>query len=374
MRPITRNSLPSDPIATAKYPAFSPRPLSAGVPGDLSGGIDPGREFVLAERPTTPGMRDAVNVWIEEQSGAFGMRIGVEALAEEWDNQLVWLDIAFPSGRVLSLRDESGPTHPALDDQGNPTVRGSGGVRFQCVEPFRHWTATFKGMVPETTAMDLINEVWPQEPPMTEVTFDIEMHMAAPPWAPGSLLGAGDKTLQGEQAEFISPRYEQLFRCHGTLRIGDETYDFSGPGLRIRRQGVRKFEGFWGHCWQSAVFPSGKGFGFNTFPPREDGKPSYNEGYIFDGSGVLIPARAVEVPWLSALTPKGDNVAFVLETDDGKVAVEGTTFINTRSRHTGQLPDGFPIVQQAHAHYRWDGEETVGMVERSSLPHVFRQS
>ncbi|WP_317930455.1 hypothetical protein [Halioxenophilus sp. WMMB6] len=338
---------------------------------DLTGGINQEREFVLPQRPTTADLRDAVNVWIEERSGAFALRIGVEALAEKWDNQLVWLDIAFPDGRVLNLRDESGPTHPALDAQGRPTIRGSGGVSFQCLEPFKHWRVTFSGQAPETTAMDLIQGVWPEQPPMTQVTLAIDMHMAVPPWAPGSMLKKSDTTLNGEQAEFISPRYEQLFRCQGSMQVGDQTYPVNGNGLRIRRQGVRKFEGFWGHCWQSAVFPSGKAFGFNTFPPRQDGEPSYNEGYVFNGSGVLKPARVIQVPWITELKTQGDDVSFVLATDEGEISVEGKTFINTRSRAPGQLPPGFPIVQQAHAIYRWNGEETVGMVERSSLPEVF---
>lgn len=339
---------------------------------DLSGGIDPAREWVMAERPATEGMRDAVNVWIEEENGAFAMRIGVEALAEEWESQLVWLDIAFPDGRVFNLRDENGPTHSALDEQGNPTIRGSGGVSFRCVKPFEQWDVHFEGRVPETSAMDLIREVWPDEPPMSNVAFDISMHMAVPPWAPGSMLKSAKELVEGEQGTFISPRYEQLFRCAGSMKIGEQSYQFKGNGLRIRRQGIRKFEGFWGHCWQSAVFPSGKAFGFNSFPPRDDGKPSYNEGYVFDGSGVLKPARAIQIPWMDALNPHGDDVSCVLETEDGNVTIEGVTFINLRSRAPGQLPPSFPIVQQAHARYQWDGEETVGMVERSSKPEIIK--
>ena len=97
-----------------------------------------------------------------------------------------------------------------------------------------------------------------------------------------------------------------------------------------------------------------------------DGKPSYNEGYIFDGSGALKPARVIKVPWLAKLAPSGDDVSFVLETAEGKVSVRGETFANTRSRSHADLPADFPIVQQSHVRYRWDNEETVGMLERST--------
>jgi hypothetical protein len=335
---------------------------------DLTAGIEIAREHVYAECPEIPQTRDAVNVWIENGNGAFGMRIGIEAVAPKWEAHEFWLDIAFPDGRVISMRD-FGKTHAAIGAEGLPTIRGAGPLRFQCVRPFRTWTTSFRDQAPQMTAMDLINGTIPAEPVLKDVEFDIEMTMAVPAWVPGSLLVEAGKTLSsGVEGEFMSPRYEQLFRSNGTLRVGDERFEVNGNGLRIRRQGLRKFEGFWGHCWQSAIFPSGRAFGYNTYPPRADGKPSYNEGYIFDGDGKLQPARAVHIPWLTRLAPRGDDVSFVLETAQGLVSIQGETFANTRSRGSAVLPPDFPIVQQAHARYLWDGEESFGMVERSSPP------
>ncbi len=173
--------------------------------------------------------------------------------------------------------------------------------------------------------------------------------------------------MRGEQGTFLSPRFEQLCRANGFLEIDGVRQDFKGQALRIKRQGVRKFEGFWGHCWQSALFPSGRAFGINTFPPRADGKPNFNEGFVYFGDGVLKPARAVQMPWMRKLMTGGEDVPLVLETADGLVKIEGRTFVNCRSRGAGVLPASFPMVQQAHATYCWDGEEATGMVERSTL-------
>ncbi len=336
---------------------------------DLTGGLGADREFVLPSRPQTPGLRDAVNIWLASDHCRYGMRVGVEALTEEWDAHQLWLDFAFADGRVLSLRD-SGAVHDPRDDSGRPAIRGAGPVRFQCVTPFEKWTLGFVGMAAETSAAELARDAVPDDAPMTEVEFYIEMTMAVPPWEPGALLADAREALQGEQGEFMSPRYEQLFFAEGWYRAGVHHEDFRAKGLRIRRQGVRRFSGFQGHCWQSAVFASGRAFGFNIYPPRPDGQPSYNEGFVFDGERV-IPARAVEVPWLRTLRDRGDDVSFVLETVEGqRIAVRGETFINTRSRGHSTLPENFPVVQQAHARYLWDGEETCGMVERSSLPDL----
>src|SRR5206468_2926219 len=102
---------------------FRGEPMSQS--DSLSGGLPIEREYVFAECPQVPGTRDAVNVWLEEDRGAFGMRIGMEAAAPKWAAHEIWLDIAFPSGRVLSLRTE-GTTHPPIGPEGKPTILGAG--------------------------------------------------------------------------------------------------------------------------------------------------------------------------------------------------------------------------------------------------------
>jgi hypothetical protein len=340
---------------------------------DLSGGLPVEREHMYESCPERDGTRDAVNVWIEEDDAAFAMRIGVEAAAPKWDAHDIWLDIAFPDGRVLSLRGE-GPAHDPTGPEGKPTILGAGPLSFRCVEPFRTWRAHFEGQAQEIGTQALIDDPRSDfaEAPMRDVAFDIEMTMAVPPYVPGSMsTDAAARLKDGAEGDFMSPRYEQLFRAKGTLRIGSESRDFSGKGLRVRRQGYRKFEGFSGHCWQSALFPSGRAFAYCIYPPDADGKPGYAEGYIYDGTGAPKPARILEAPWLTRLTTGGDKVPCLLETDDGRVAIDGVSFVNTRSRGSTILPANFPIVQQAHVRYNWGGEETVGMMERSSTPDKF---
>jgi hypothetical protein len=134
--------------------------------------------------------------------------------------------------------------------------------------------------------------------------------------------------------------------------------------------------GILGHCWQSALFPSGRAFGYIAYPPRPDGQPTFNEGYLFAGDGELIPARVVEAPWLTKLQPRGEDVSVVLQTADGTVRIEGETVVSTHDiTEPSDIPADqlaklanwtFPALQQAGVRYRWDGEEAYGMLERSS--------
>lgn len=334
---------------------------------DLTGGLDASREYVFAQRPDNPEMRDAVNMWISDDRGVIGIpRFAVEALASKWDSHDLSVNIAFPNGRVLSVRS-SGPTHPQLDANGNAAIFGAGPLQYRCVEPFKTWVTTFKGTAAEMTTQNQIDGALPGKGDPVDVEFEVETTMAVPPFIQGQMSSdAATQLSGGAEKNFMGgDRFEQLFRAKGIVRIGSEVHRFNGSGLRIRRQGVRRIEGFWGHCWQSALFPSGRGFGYIAYPPRPDGSPSYNEGYIFEGDGKLIPARVVQAPWLRKLQ-KDQDVTLVLETASGRVTIEGETILGTFAMGRPEMPPDFPVLQQAGARYRWNGEETYGMIERSS--------
>ena len=143
---------------------------------DLSGGIDPAREYVFAARPENPEMRDSVSFWTVDDRGRFGLpRIGIEAVAANWDNHEIQLNIAFPDGRVYRLRG-AGPSLPPGGPDGTPTVLGAGGLAFRCVEPFGTWTMTYDGKAVQTSSSDLI--AGRADGPLVDIGVFVEATMA----------------------------------------------------------------------------------------------------------------------------------------------------------------------------------------------------
>jgi hypothetical protein len=55
----------------------------------------------------------------------------------------------------------------------------------------------------------------------------------------------------------------------------------------------------------------------------------------------------------------------VLQAEPGEVTIEGETIISVHATSHSAMPD-FPVLYQGGVRYRWDGEETFGMLERSS--------
>jgi hypothetical protein len=336
---------------------------------DLTGGLSDEREFVFATQPDDPEMRESVNAWIWDRGTAFGLpRIGVEAVADQWETHDLQGNMAFADGRTFNLSG-SGPVHEALGADGRARVLGAGPLSFELVDPFKHWKMHFDGLAVEGTVADQMAGRRLDGEPRVPVQIEVDIVAAVPPWENGALLPEAKRVLeeQDEGALMGGPRFEQLSRATGTLRVDGTEYPIDGGALRVRRQGVRRLGTFRGHAWQSALFPSGRGFGYIVYPPRDDGRSTYNEGYLFEGDGQLVPAWVVDAPWLRRLQPSGEDVSVVLETKKGTTRIEAQSVVSCFHAMGGIGPgtEGFPVLQQGIVRFTLDGESANGMMERS---------
>ena len=299
---------------------------------DLTGGVDLSSDHFLAERPDDPQFRESASVWISDDTGVIGLpRIGIEAVAESWDNRGLQVNVAFPDGRAVVVR-EAGVGRSPVDDDGVCRTFAAGGLEFRHVDPFKVLTVAFEGTAIDTTAAALAHGEH-GDAPHVPLKVEVELTIAAPPWVPGTLSEeAAEVFHQGFAGAFISPRYEQLCTTRGTVQVGSDEWCFTGTGLRIHRQGLRDVGGFWGHCWPSALFPSGRGFGGLAFPERPDGEPTYNEAYVFDGER-MIPATLVDAPWLRRRQPTRKTS----RSPYGRSTATSRSRVRRSSRRTWQL-------------------------------------
>src|SRR5687767_14806504 len=83
-------------------------------------------------------MRESVNAWIWDDGVAFGMpRIGIEAVADQWDTHDVQLNMAFADGRVFNIFSP-GKIHDPIGADGKARVLGAGPLSFELVDPYEH--------------------------------------------------------------------------------------------------------------------------------------------------------------------------------------------------------------------------------------------
>jgi hypothetical protein len=347
---------------------------------DWYGGLEPELDYMLPGKPDDPEMRESASIWLYEENGEFAFpRNGIEAVGATWENHRYDCNFAFKGGRVLR-ESTTGPTHPSLGPDGRNSILGAGGLQFRCIEPFRKWAVSYRGEPYEATVTDQIagrfgifagqsqfenNAAFPRRP----VSYDVELTMVTPAWTQDyrqeKLAGMSEAERADAGSMGYGWRVEHLFRGEGTLTIDGQTREFRCNGSRIHRQSVRPMGEFRGHCWQSAVFPDGRAFGFIAYPLRdgESEEDRYNVGYVYH-DGKMFPAKARNIAFLRKITPRGDDVAVELESELGTIRIGGETELTTI--HLGNPGvNGFNN-QQGGVRYDWDGQIAFGMIERSS--------
>jgi hypothetical protein len=331
----------------------------------MASGLSPEHELVFASRPEDLEMRESISVWLFEENGEFAFpRFGIEAEASAWDNRRVQGNFAFADGRILNGAGV-GAAHSPFGPDGRPTILGAGPLSFRCVTPFRKWVTSWDGMVIDGNVDRQIAGTLDRDH-RVPVKFEAELTMAAPCWVHDN---APDRVARMSQADRVAAesmgigwRLEQLFRGEGTFTLDGITRDFRAVGSRIKRQSVRPLAGFRGHCWQSAIFPDGRAFGYIAYPPREDGS-AYNEGYVCQ-DGRMYPAVATRIPWLRRIIGQGDDASLELESELGITRIDGVTALSTF--RIGNPDMGGIDLQQGGVRYTWDGQSAYGMIERSA--------
>jgi hypothetical protein len=342
--------------------------LTGGLPFDL--------DYMFPGKPEDPEMRESASIWLFEENGAFAFpRNGIEAQGAVWDNHRMDCNVSFADGRVLreSTRAE---TRSPIGPDGRSNILGTGPFAFTCLDPFKTWRvaydgAGYEGSVQQQIAREfsVYADAGPFDHPRTDFSYDVELTMVAPAWVQDyrveKLAGMSEKDRADAGSMGYGYRIEQMFRGEGTFTIDGKTRDFKCNGSRIHRQSVRPMAAFRGHCWQSVVFPDGRAFGYIAYPLR-DGEVEadrYNIGYYYQ-DGKMYPAKAVKIPFLRKIMPRGDDVSLALETELGIIEIGGTTEMATF--HLGNPGvNGFNN-QQSGVRYTLDGMTAFGMIERSS--------
>jgi hypothetical protein len=291
--------------------------------------------------------------------------MGIEAEAACWNDRRLQAAFTFSDGRALNGAARGAPPS-AIDTNGHPTIIGAGPLTFRCVEPFRRWTMSYDGSARDGTVQEQIDGSYGKRG-AKPIKLHVDMTMVTPAWVQEYNIDPNMSEIEKANAGAmgLGYRFEHHLRAVGTYEIDGRTYEFKGVGTRIHRQSIRRLEGFFGHCWLSAVFPDGSAFGSLAYPPREGskGEYSYNDAVLFK-DGRLYPARIVKAPFLRRIVPSGDEMVLELESDLGRTVIEGTTALGTF--RIGNPDIGGLNLQQGGALFRWGDQKAYGMCERST--------
>jgi len=335
----------------------------------MAGGLPTHADLLLASPPEPPfdWLREGTSLWLFEENGEFAIpRIGVEAEPSVWEKRRYAANFAFADGRVL--HDIGLGWMPGvLDETGKPTIIGGGPMTFRCLEPFRRWHVSFDGEVVDTHVSNQLARTVDLDRRIP-LRYEVELTMAVPANVQDNSPQRFAKWGRGKQRDAVSVglgwRFEQLLRGEGELYVDGRRRSFRAVGNRVKRRSVRT-DGLMlrGHCWQAALFPDGRAFGYEARPVHDDGLEPWNEGFIYQ-DGRMFPAKAVNPPWLERLVARGDDLSVELHSELGVTKIQGTSELST-FRVGNKDIHGLDL-HQGGARYVWDSQTAYGMIERSA--------
>jgi hypothetical protein len=220
-----------------------------------------------------------------------------------------------------------------------------GGLRFAVVRPFEELTVRYDAkvlMLDDPLAMANPKAAFtgnPTVPCVAELTFTgVSPMMGGEPVADD-----GSQLEQDPGTGFARGHYEQHMAGTGTLRIGDESWEISGYGLRDHSWGPRYWQSPWWYRWLTINF--GADFGaMLSIVASQDGGRRIGGVILRDGAYSAVRDISIETEW------SGDDVYPVslhatARTDDGEtyeIAGRIMTLVPLRNRRTS--PDGEQLV------------------------------
>jgi hypothetical protein len=334
-------------------------------PRDLSSGLEPEKEAVVAERPAEPFWAENLLFALYDPTSDLGFWLHLGSVPNEWD---MWEDrvlVSLPEGEGLL-------TMWAYYRTPQEKKPAGANLAFQCIEPFRRWKVTFDGFAQHVADADMQKGLAPDSL-RRRLVIDLDIECVTPVWdAHTSAHAKGGKGEMTSQS-WAKEHYEQLYRARGTVRVQDKDYPIEGTGWRDHSRGPRggnTGEPWGGHVIAGCLFPSDRAFIFSS-SWRPDGVITLEGGCVVDPDGTFHQAEVLNPPRLTSLQMSGETLPIHLRWDGGeaKLAMQTRRSIWTSMQKrlaVGKDLDGPGLMYVLNfGPCEWDGEVGQVYIERS---------
>jgi hypothetical protein len=229
----------------------------------------------------------------------------------------------------------------------------AGGLSVDVLTPFQHLDVCFEGRVnvlSEPAAM--VNpKAALSTSPAVECRADLRFTAAAPPFA---------ETFDGAGESFAPNHYEQLMCVSGTVRVGADSLEIDGHGLRDHSWGPRSWQAPWFYRWMHG---SSEGMGFMGAYFGSPDNTDRRGGFVWDGDG-LHTCDDVIVATRRDGDQQQSSIDLELRSGQRRWSFHGEVDASVPLRHRSQ--DGASTTRIVESSTTWtaaDGKRLHGMAE-----------
>jgi len=265
--------------------------------------------------------------------------------------------IYLPDGRIAFMFGR-----PRITD--NREMR-AGGMHIEVMTPFERQRVRYEGRVcllerPQEMA-DPRSAF--RNNPMVPCTVDLDYRGVAPMYGGRPVLADGSEPAVDDEKSFAKAHYEQHVAASGRIRVGDESFEIDGLGLRDKSWGPRYWQAIHWYRWLPLNF--GRDFAMAiSVIADEEGRRKHGGMVLRDGAYVPIRETRLETTWDEDDVPSALRATVV--TDDRSYALEGRVLSSIPLRNRRRRPDGSWMttrITEGMSEFRCEGRTGYGLAE-----------
>jgi hypothetical protein len=162
---------------------------------------------------------------------------------------------------------------------GSNEVLDAGGLTWTMVTPFEELRVDYAG---KAVLLDQPEQMAdPKQAFAGNLYAGCEVHLTFTGQGRASMFGGEpDRAHEVPGEEFARGHYEQLVAAHGTVRVGDRSWDIDGHGLRDHSWGPRSWQAPWYYRWLTANVD--QDFGFMASRVAKKDGPGTRGGFVWE--------------------------------------------------------------------------------------------
>ncbi len=269
-----------------------------------------------------------------------------------------------PDGRAAFVSERSGI---ALDSRFD-----AGGLRVEIVRPFQEVDVSYDGklLVLEDPAAMLHPERSPSEQPQLDAEVDLTFSAISTLYEPTDDRGwtrrRGPQRPPGAPAHpsetAAGGHYEQLVSAFGSVRLGEERWDFQGLGLRGHRWGNEQAREPWYRRRMAANVGPSFGFMASHAVSAEGGER--RRGFVWDGTALHVCSGLTIATSWSGVDRLARGVELTLKAGDQTWHASGKVL--SLFARIDDDDDEEPLVRISEGFTEWrldDGQVGYGLAE-----------
>ena len=265
--------------------------------------------------------------------------------------------IYLPDGRIgFMFKRPERHDNDALD---------GGGMTFSVVEPHKRLTVRYRGkLCLLENPQDMADPAKAfKTNPIVEAELDLDFEGVSPMFGGEPVNLDGSPIEQDAGASFARGHTEQHTHGRGQIRVGEESFEINGLGLRDHSWGPRYWQAIHWYRWLPMNFSEDFAM-MISITCRPDEEPRAGGMVLTGGEYVMIRDARIEADY-DEHDCQTSLKAWV-KTDDREYEVEGDVMSLIPLRNRRQSPDGESLmtrITEGMTEYRCDGETGYGLSE-----------